>query len=113
MTYEEFCEARAEFRKHLMRQSMDQSNRGCSVDGALQLYSMMYGHERKFTREEVRAGVRESMFRFMWESAYQQQRKRDAEQRKMMHSLLGNVLPGMIASIVNPRKLDQLLGDSA
>lgn len=97
--YEDFKENREEarlvFRAAIARQTLDTSDRGRSVRMALR---NMYVASCDFNARDA------------WALAYQQQRVRDRNMRDMVQrSLLGS-LPGMLAALTSPRKIDELLG---
>lgn len=105
MNYDEFKEAREELRldlrAHIARQSTDQTSRGCSVSGAYAIYRNMIGHALPYV---------ERYARFMWQEAYRQQRKRDRANHKFLQTIISTSLPGIVATLTNPCKIDQLLG---
>lgn len=105
MNYDEFKEAREELRldlrAHIARQSTDQTSRGCSVSGAYAIYRNMTGHTLRHV---------ERYARFMWKEAYRQQRKRDRAHHKFLRTILSASMPDIVATLTNPRKIDQLLG---
>jgi hypothetical protein len=108
INYDEFRalrdEARDELREYIRSRTLDTSRRGESVRMAHAIYLDMHGH---IAVPKMNHRMRAATYRFMWQQAYRQQRKRDAGMRKMIDNFSVRVLPDIVKFITrDPKSYD-------